>query len=176
MRVERKVKSIGALFGMDEQLEKDGVTVDYGDFRVTMARAGGTNQKFNNVFQKKMKPYRRQIEADQMDEDVASRIMAESYAEAVIKNMDVLLDDGTYFNGILEDDGEVIEFNRENVVKKLIAEPEFFRAVQRDATDLALFRKQALEEDTGNSSTASDGTAHGASNSTSLPESTSEQE
>jgi len=143
--------SIDKLFKMDTVMEKEGIIIDYGDFRVRIARAGGSNQKFSKVFQAKMKPLRRQIDTDTLDEKVAARVMAEAYAEAVILDMDILQKDGTYKSGIkVTDDGKPLPVTKENVVKVLVDYPEFFRDLQNQANQVGLYRTAALEEDVKN--------------------------
>lgn len=147
--------SIDRLFAMNKDYEVEGIIIDYGDFRVKIARAGGNNKKFSKVFQSKMKPYKYQIERDTLDETVASRIMAEAYAEAIFLDMDVrkIDDEGniTYVQGIaLKSGQEPIPYNRDNVIDALIKYPEFFRDIQHQANQVSLFRAADLEEDVKN--------------------------
>jgi hypothetical protein len=151
MKKEETRKSIDELFQTDQKAEKDeGVILDYGDFRVRIARAGGNNTKFSRVLQAKMKPFRRQIETDTMDEEVATKLMVETYAEAVILDMDVKVGKDKYEQGILRKTG-VVPFTKENVVSVFTEMKEFFRDVQSQANNVSLFRTHQLEEDTKNS-------------------------
>ena len=59
------------LFGSDKDVEQKGVLVNYGDFRLRIARAGGSNQRFRRLLQAKLKPFRHQIDNDTMDEQVS---------------------------------------------------------------------------------------------------------
>ena len=143
--------SISKMFGMDKDAERDGIIIDYGTFRVKIARAGGNNKRFGTIFQSKMKPHRRQVETDTLAEDVATRVMAEAYAEAVILDMDVKQEDGSYVQGILVEEGETpTPYSKEAVTALLIKYPEFFRDIQSQATQVSLFRSAELDEDTGN--------------------------
>lgn len=148
---QETVRSIDDLFGTDPKFEKDeGIILDYGAFRVTIARAGGANKKFGKLFQVRMKPYKRQMETDTMDEQVAERLMAETYADAVVLKMDVKQEDGSYEVGILRKTG-VAEYNRDNVIAAFIEQPEFFKDVQSQANDVSLFRAEQLEGEIKNS-------------------------
>ena len=49
-----------------------------------IARAGGRNKAFKDTFSAKAKKHRTQIDNETMSDDMADRIMAESYAEAVV--------------------------------------------------------------------------------------------
>jgi hypothetical protein len=159
------MKSIDQLFQTDSSAEaKEGVILDFGDFRVRIARAGGANKRFSNLLNKRMTPYRRQIDTDTMDEDVAAQILAEIYADSVILGMDVKkykdINGGsvpvkdergnyTYEPGILRSEG-IVEYNRDNVVRVFLDHPEFFRAIQADANKMSLFRSIEIEEDAKN--------------------------
>ena len=72
------------MFEMDHDLEREGITVNYGSVKFQIARAGGRNKAFKDTFASKAKRHRTQIDNETMSDEMADRIMAESYAEAVI--------------------------------------------------------------------------------------------
>ena len=78
--------SMYELFRSDADAEKGGVALDYGEFRVTIARAGGANKRYAKLLNLKAKPYQRLIQLDQLDNDKAIEILMEVYAQAVVKN------------------------------------------------------------------------------------------
>ena len=145
--------SLYKMFKTNVDAEQEGVILDYGDVRFRIARAGGANADFKRIFTHKLKPYRRQISAETMDDGVANRLMAESYAEAVIigwegKSVD---EDGneTWGPTIETPDGE-LKFTAENCVKVLLDLPELFTDIQTMAGQAANFREEELEEDVKN--------------------------
>ena len=71
-------------FEMDSDLEREGITVNFGSVKFTIARAGGRNKAFKDTFQTRVKKHRTQIDNLTMSDDMADQIMAESYAESVI--------------------------------------------------------------------------------------------
>lgn len=123
-------------YDMDENLEAgEGVRVEYDDGRAfVLHRAGGANKKFARVMQAKTKPHTRKIQAGTMPDSVADRLLAEVYAESVIIGWD----------GITAG-GKPVPFNTDNVVAFLLAKPEVFTAIQRDAQDLSVFRRAENE-------------------------------
>ncbi len=140
------------LFKTDEKVEvEQGVTLDYGAFRVRIARAGGNNKKFGKLLIARMKPYRRQLDTDTMDEEVSAAILRGVYADAIVLGFDVKNEDGTYEVGIPAEDGSVKPFTRENLIKIFEDLPEFFRDVQDQANRVSLFRAAELEADVKNS-------------------------
>jgi hypothetical protein len=146
--------SLYKMYGTDKDVEKDGIILDYGDTRFRIARAGGANQKFKNTFKAKLKPYRKQMEQGVMDDDVALRLMAEAYAEAVILSWGTKQTDDegnvTWSHTIVGEGGEELEFNAENCTKVLLDLPDLFSDIQEAAGQAANFRNTEMEEDAKN--------------------------
>lgn len=132
----------------DENLESgEGVRVEYDDGRAFIIhRAGGSNRKFTKLLQAKMKPHERKLQMGTLPENVAEAIMRECYAKAVVIG----------WEGITAK-GKKVPFSPENCIAFFEAFPEVFRAIQRDANDLALFRREVQEENAGNSESSSAG-------------------
>src|SRR5690606_38337747 len=132
----------------DENRESgEGVRVEYDDGRAFMIhRAGGSNRKFTKLLQAKMKPHERKLQMGTLPESVAERIMMECYAHAIVIGWD----------GITAK-GKAVPFTPDNCIALFEAKPEVFRAIQRDANDLALFRREVQEENAGNSESSSAG-------------------
>jgi hypothetical protein len=137
------------MFATDEDAESAGIYIDYGDFRVKLARAGGRNRDFARVLNLKTKPYKRAIQTETMDNKVAERIMLEVYAETVIRGWETQVD-GEWVSGLTNKEGELIPFNQENVRKALTDLPDLFADLQSQAQDATLYRETILEADSGN--------------------------
>jgi hypothetical protein len=125
-----------ALFATDASLEQAGILLDYGSFRLRIARAGGGNRKFAQVLEARLKPHRRQIQTETLADELATRLIVEAYAEAVILGWD----------GVAGPDGAPLPFTRENAVKLMLDLPDLFRDVQEQATKAALFRAAADQD------------------------------
>lgn len=111
-------------FGVNTDLESDGVVADYGSFRVTIARAGGSNKQYLKVSEKLWAPYRRAIELKLLKGDVADEVLQNIFAKTIIRNWErrvetVNEETGekvvSYVKGIEAEDGSTISFNEENV-------------------------------------------------------------
>ena len=63
-------------FEMDSDLEREGITVNFGSVKFSIARAGGRNKAFKNIFQTKVKKHRTQIDNETMSDDMADQMMA----------------------------------------------------------------------------------------------------
>ena len=129
-----------ALFSTSPALETDGITLDYGAFRIRIARAGGANRKFQQVLEAKLKPHRRQIQTETLADEVAHRLIVDAYAEAVLLGWD----------GVADAEGQPLPFTRENAIRLMTDLPDLFRDVQEQATKAALFRRQAEAADEKN--------------------------
>lgn len=134
-------------FETDKSLERDGIVLDYGfnskqqPVQIRIARAGGANAKFAKVIEQKMKPYKRAIANDTMDNKVAEKLLIESYADAVILG----------WEGVEDRQGNPLDFTRENVVKVLTDLPDLFLDIQQQSQKSALFRAELREAEQGNS-------------------------
>ena len=140
----------------DPSLETKGVEIDYGSFRVTLARAGGANKKYEKLLDIRSKPHRRAMKTETMDNDVALGIMREVYADAIILHWETKNSKGEWDVGIEAkpkksgDPLKMVPFNRDNSVQAMIDLPELLTWFKEDAEKLALYLVQHQEEDTGN--------------------------
>lgn len=134
-------------FETNKDLERDGIVLDYGfnskdePIQIRIARAGGANTKFAKVLEQKMKPYKRAIANDTMDNKVAEKLLIEAYADAVILS----------WTGVEDREGNSLEFTRDNVVKVLTDLPDLFMDIQAQSQKSALFRAELREAEQGNS-------------------------
>lgn len=123
-------------FDTNEDLETgSGVTLDYLGFSITIHRAGGKNKKFERIILEKFKPYRRKHEQGILEDEIANRIMAEAFAEAVIIG----------WKDVKGKDGKNISFTVKNCVKLMLDLPELFKDIQLQAQDFSTFRKEVEE-------------------------------
>ncbi len=148
-------------FEMDADLEREGITVNYGTVKFLIARAGGRNKDFKETFQAKAKRHRTQLDNETMSDDMADRIMAESYAEAIILGWwtrkedehgePVLKAGEEQWDDVIENStGKRVKFSVENCVKLLLELPDLFTSLQSYATKSANYRKEEEEQDEGN--------------------------
>lgn len=134
-------------FETDKQLERDGIVLEYGrntkdePVSIRIARAGGSNTRFAKILEQKMRPYKRALANESLDNRIAEKIMVEAYADSVILG----------WTGVQDREGNDLEFNRENVVKVLTDLPDLFLDIQQQSQKAALFRTEIREADAGNS-------------------------
>lgn len=135
-KANQKQPSAHSLFATDKNLESEkGVSLDYPGFSVVIHRAGGTNKKFAQVLQSKMKPHLQRFQRGTLDEETSQRIMIETYAESVIVG----------WSGNIGPGGKKSAFSVDNCIKVLTELPDLFEDIKAQANAASTFRGE-LEE------------------------------
>ena len=138
--------SLYAQFKTDKNVEKTGIILEYGfnskkqPIQIRIARAGGANEHYSKLLEAKIKPYRRQIQNETLDNAIAEKITKEVYAQSVILG----------WENVEDEKGNPIEFNVDNCVKLLTDLPDLWSDIQAQSTRAALFRADILEADAKN--------------------------
>ena len=133
-------------FKTDKNVEKEGIVLNYGknskgeDIEIRIARAGGANVQYAKLLEVKTKPYRRQIQNETLDNEVAEKITKEVYAKAVVMG----------WAGVEDENGKPLEFSSENCIKLFDDLPDLWMDIQQQSTKAALFRADILEQDAKN--------------------------
>ena len=137
-------------FGTDRELEKKGIVLDYGQFRVTVARAGSANHKFVRTHEMLTKPVRRLIEQEILPVEKEREISRQLYAKAVVLNWEVKDDKEKWKQGIEAPDGSILPYTEENVINTFAALPDLFADIQIQSSKMQLFRVADREADAKN--------------------------
>lgn len=140
----------------DGKLEKTGVWVDYGEFRVKIAKAGGANRKYTAMVERETKPIRRALQAGTVSEERARPIMIKVFTETIIMGWQTWDDDakdgeGEWVDGIEMRDGTVGKYTKENVTTVLNDLPAVFNMIKQDALADDIFKETVRQEEAGNS-------------------------
>jgi len=125
-----------SIFRTDKSLEKEGIILDYGDFKIKVARAGGANAAFQKALTAKVRPYKRQLDAGTIPDDVAEKLFLDVYAESVVLG----------WEGVTDENGKPLPFSKENAVKLFTDLPDLFRDVQNQAAAISNFRAEVTED------------------------------
>lgn len=132
-------------FATNKTAEQEGITLDYGDgMKIKVARAGGSNTKYEKLVQSRLKKYERQRQLDLLEIDTLRPILREVYAEAVVLG----------WEGVTDRDGNHLPFTKENAVKLFTDLPDLFEDIVVQAQKAALFRENILASEAGNSATS----------------------
>ena len=141
-KTEKASTSVFDMFGTDAKMERSGIYLDYGSFRLLVARAGGSNAKFARVLESVSKPYRRAMELGSLSNEKAQEILTIVYARAVVL--------GWEGEGLVDQDGNPLEYNEKNVIWLFTQLPDLFADVQAQVVKMDNFRRVAREDETKN--------------------------
>ena len=129
------------MFETDAGLEQDGQWIDYGDFEIKIAKAGGGNRRYVRIHQELMKPYERRAAVGALDEETARPVLAKIYAKAVVLD----------WKGVTDRDGAPLPFSEQNVASLLCDLPALFADLINIASNDQAWKAFAREEQAKNS-------------------------
>lgn len=138
-------------FQTDENMEREGVLLDYGDFKIRIAYAGGANKKYLNYAEVKLKPLSRGIKAGTISNERANAVMLDIFARTVVLDWFTRKEKENFVQGIEGPDGDILPFNEDNVKMTLTALPKLFADIQDQANQMSNFRQEVLEDEAKNS-------------------------
>lgn len=138
-------------FKSNEKNEKNGVALDYGNFRVIAARAGGANKDYEKTMEELIHPYRRAIKLDAMDDDKSLEILYTGYARAVILDWMYKGEEGEWISGIEDPKtGDMVPVSEEVVIRVFKKFPDLFLDIKDAVTSIRTFRTQDDKTAVGN--------------------------
>lgn len=137
------------MFETDKSVEAEGVIVEYAPgVEIRIARAGGGNKKFAKTMSRLAKPHRRAIQTDSIAEETLNHLFIKGYASTIILGWKGITKDLITHK---DEDADVeLPFNLENAEALLTEQPNLFADIQRTADNIALFRTEVNEADSGN--------------------------
>lgn len=139
----------------DPAKERDGVPLDFGDFRVTLRRQGGANDAYEVELEKEIKPHRAALRAGVFKKSREEEIVFRVFARTVVVRWETLsstLPGGTaegFVDGI-DFRGKLLPCNEENLVALFKALPSVFLDLREAARGEQLFRLARQEDDAKN--------------------------
>jgi len=138
-------------FQCDPEMERKGIVLIYPGFRITIARAGGANKKYQKALEKEIRPYLRALKTDTLDPEIAEQVIKSVYAKAIILDWEVQDEAGNWVQGIEQPDGSLLPVTQENMVNTFDALPDLFDDIRSQAASSALFKASLKEEAAKNS-------------------------
>lgn len=146
------------------RLETEGIWLEIDDTRIKLARAGGKNTKFTVAAEKIAREHKRAL--DLMGEERGRKLFGKLFAEIIVLDWLTATDSGNldsdgfplegdhlgpkYVRGISGPNGDIIEFNVENVIQVFDDLPDLLRVIKETAEDPSLFRQELLKDIEGN--------------------------
>ena len=147
--------SLQKMFATDPSREERGVAVLYTNFRITLARAGGANRKYQRELEALLKPHRMALVRGVFPVDQLEPIYREVYANSVVLNWETkrIQEDGSeiWVQGIeMEDGAELTPFSAAAVLAAFNRYPELYPDVKEQASNIQLYRAAVQEAVEGN--------------------------
>lgn len=133
-------------FKTDGNVEQTGVVLEYGEnddgsvISIRIARAGGANKAYEKLMEAEVKPYRRMIQNETIENAVVQRILRKVIAKTVVLG----------WENVQDESGKPIPFTVENCIKLFEDLPDLFKDIQEQSQRAALFRQDILEVDAKN--------------------------
>lgn len=144
--------SLRKQFKTSTKLENEGIWLELGNTRVRVARAGGSNQKYNAAMERVSKEHKRAIANELLTSKQSMNILREVYIDTIIKGWqtNVAPEDAAeeeWVDGIEADDGdELLEVTAENIKAVLIELPDLFMEIKQAADKLNYYQQSILDE------------------------------
>jgi hypothetical protein len=135
--------------------ETKGVSFVFETARVTMARAGGGNKSYNKAISAWAAKNKKALELDAIPDETARAYLIELYATDIV----LLWETNTETDpekpakweiGIESEDGEILPFTPENVIKTFTALPDFFVTCKKLAEEQQHYRAALAQAIVGN--------------------------
>jgi hypothetical protein len=138
--------SLFAQFGTDAAKEAEGVEVKFGpnpDKTIptfVIARAGRGNPAYAKDLEKSLRPVKRQMEMETLDNETAEAILMGVFIRTVLRG----------WSHVQDRDGKEIAFSEQAARDLFTQLPELYTQLSQDAQKAALFRENAIEADAKN--------------------------
>jgi hypothetical protein len=130
-------RSIQQVYGRDDDLEKNGVPVDFyllatDKITIYVARAGTGNDRYQQEIAKKIYGLQGVVSFDNLPAEQRRRIWQEIYADSIIKD----------WEGVRDEEGNPVPFNRENVLEFLGTFDEIWERIFSVSRDFSNFKSK----------------------------------
>lgn len=138
--------SLFKTFKTDNRKETSGIPITYApnpDGTIPtfyVARQSKSNKEFQKVTRKAFKPYKHELQANNIKDEDAERLLKETFIKGCLRKWENVRD---------ENDNE-IPFNYDNADKLFTALPELLENLMEESTKLTNYQTFELEEDAKN--------------------------
>lgn len=109
-------KSIWTQYLTDQEMEQEGIWIDFGDYEWFCARAGGANLEFRKAFNAETKKVQESMELEDLPDDEGRVILYKCFADHVVKN----------WKGMVDEHGDPWPYSKANVIHVFEKMPDFF--------------------------------------------------
>lgn len=142
--------SLYSTFATDKTTETSGTWIDYGDARIKIARAGGSNRAYAKRLTAKTASKRRAIEAGALSDEAAQEIMVDVYAHTVVLDWETRVGDDLRRGIENPDGGDLLPVDPDSIQATFRNLPDLFADIQAQAQRIGNFRAADLQDQAGN--------------------------
>ena len=129
-------------YATSPEAERDGIKIEFSDFWMKCARAGGANKQYAKVTERKFRPHRHASDTGKLSEDTARSVLKEVFAETIVKDWGG--------PGLRDRDGNEMACTPENVLKVFQDLDLIFDQVYAAVTKANQYLVSELEADAKN--------------------------
>lgn len=134
-------------FKTSPKLETEGVLLELGNTRIRVARAGGSNQKYNAAMERISAKHQRAITHGLLENKQAMAILHEVYADHIILDWETRENDEVpWQEGIEGPNGDIIPATKENIIATFKELPDLFLEIKSTAESIQFFRQSILDD------------------------------
>jgi hypothetical protein len=147
------MQSIYEIFATDAEVEKKGKWVDVGPANFLLARAGGSNTRFQKAMAAVLRPHQRRMQLGMMEPDEATKLAVGPFVDHVLLDWkgvrpikrdeagQIMRDPET--RAILV--GDEIPYAKETAKKLLLEVPDLFTTLQEEAQRVSNYSPEDIE-------------------------------
>jgi len=124
------------------EAEAEGIRIEFSDFYMVCARAGGANKAYTKLLDKKTKPLRGESESGKLSEEKAMAVLKDVFSHTIVKSWGG--------PGLVDRDGNPMDCTPENVLRVFTDLHDVFLHVRAEVNKATNYLKSELEADAKN--------------------------
>jgi hypothetical protein len=145
-----KKKNPYAKYLPDETAVKAGVWYEDEDIRIKVTYAGTENTRYDKMLKLRLKPFETRIRNDNFSDEAFHKVLAAVYASTVVLAWESKDENDAWVPGIYDEEGNIMPYTEENIVKGFTLGQRLFSDVIKVATNFNLFRQDQKADDVKN--------------------------
>lgn len=145
------------MFEIDEKQENEtGKWVEYPNkdkkhsFKVRFVYSGDSNVAYRDALRARLKPLNYRIQQEMVSDEEFDLIQQKVFADKIIKDWQVLDENGKWVSGMYGDDFKIIEFTKANVLDAFTKGPRLFKDIKKQTDSFATFKAEEVQVDSKN--------------------------
>lgn len=145
------------MFEVNEKQEnEEGIWAEYPNpdkkhsFKIRFVHSGDSNIAYRDALRARIKPLSYRIQQDMVSDEEFELIVQKVFADKIIKDWQVLDENGNWVQGIYSDNFSIVEFNKTNVLEAFAKGKRLFRDIKKQSDNFSSFKLIEMENDSKN--------------------------